>query len=91
MNDKIKIQKLWDYLKIQDDELLIIPIYNPYKDTDECIVAQMVNHQLESIISDTMPDLNGDIAFQIIKQRNANGKHYIPSVDQLIRDKLEDY
>lgn len=91
MNTKTKIHELWDYLKIQDDEILIVRSYNATKETDEFIVAQMNDNEVEIIISDTMPKLIPGTSFQLIQQLDSDGKHKIPSVEQIKRDELLDY
>lgn len=91
MNIKTKIHLLWDYLKVQDDELLIVRSFNATKDADEYIVAKMMNGKLEINTEDKMPDLSQGIPFQLIQQRGEDGKHKIPSVEQIKQDELLDY
>ena len=91
MNIKSKIHKLWDYLKVQDDELLIVRSFNANNNSDEYIVTRMVDNELAITIMKTMPQLQPDVAFQLIQQIGADGKHTIPSVEQLKQDELLDY
>lgn len=91
MNVKTKINQLWSYLKVQDDELLIVRSFNATKNSDEYIVAEMKEGEITITTSDKMPDLNQGIPFQLIQQRGENGKHKIPSVEQLKMDELLDY
>lgn len=91
MNIKLKIHRLWDYLKVQDDELLIIRSFNAAKNSDEYIVARMTDNELEISATDTMPDIKPGMAFQMIQQIGVDGKHKIPSVEQIKRDELLDY
>lgn len=91
MNIQTKIHRLWDYLKVQDDELLIIRSFNAAKNSDEYIVARMTGNELEISATDTMPDIKPGTGFQMIQQIGADGKHKIPSVEQIKRDELLDY
>lgn len=91
MNTKIKIQQLWDYLKVQDEELLIVRSFNATKGSDEYIVARKIGNELEITTTDTMPVINPNMAFQIIQQIGADGRHKIPSVEQIKRDEMLDY
>ena len=91
MNVKTQIHQLWDYLKVQDDELMIVRSFNATKNADEYIVAEMINGQLEINTEDKMPDLNQGKPFQLIQQRGQDGKHKIPSVEQIKQDELLDY
>ena len=91
MNIGLKIKELWYYLKIQDDEVLIVKVYNKTKDCDEYIVAEKVNGSIETRQTDCIDDIIVDRPFRIIKQRNESGKFEIPSVKQMEHDKLIDY
>lgn len=91
MDIKIKIHQLWDYLKVQDDEILIVRSFNTTKDSDEYIVAKRTDNGLEITISDAMPEIKPGVAFQMIQQRGKDGKHKIPSVNQLRQNELLDY
>ncbi len=91
MNIKSKIHKLWDYLKVQDDELLIVRSFNATKNSDEYIVAKKRDTELEITTTDTMPKIQPGMAFQMIQQLGSDGKHEIPTVEQIKRDELLDY
>lgn len=39
MNTTFKIQQIWQYLGVQDDEILIIRHYNKSDDKDEFLVV----------------------------------------------------
>lgn len=91
MNTKSKIHQLWNYLKIQDEELLIVRSYNTAMESDEYIVAKMVDKKLEVTTANTMPTFNPGTSFQLIQQIGADGKHKVPSVEQLQKDELIDY
>lgn len=91
MNVKTQIHQLWSYLKVQDDELLIVRSFNNTKNADEYIVAKMVGGEIEITTTATMPDPNQCAPFQLIQQRGENGKRNIPSVEQLKLDELLDY
>lgn len=90
MDTKTKIRKLWDYLKVQDDELLIVLSFNATTNSDDYIVAEMNGNEIEITINNQMPDIKGR-PFQLIQQIGSRGKHKIPSVEQLKRDELIDY
>ncbi|MCM1140205.1 MAG: hypothetical protein NC453_16690 [Muribaculum sp.] len=91
MDIKTKIRKLWDYLKVQDDELLIVLSFNATTNSDDYIVAEMIDGQIEITVRNQMPDLFSGKPFQLIQQIGENGKHKIPSVEQLKSDELIDY
>lgn len=91
MNIGLKIKELWYYLKIQDDEILIIKVYNKTNGRDEYIVAEKVNGLIETRQTESIDDIDIDRPFRIIKQRNESGKFEIPSVKQMEHDKLIDY
>lgn len=91
MNTRTKIRQLWGYLKIQDDELLIVRSFNATKKSDEYIVAEKVDNELKITATDTMPEIHPGIAFQMIQQIGSDGKYKIPTVEQIKRDELLDY
>lgn len=91
MNTKTKIHQLWDYLKLQDDELLIVRSFNAAKDSDEYIVAKKNDNELEITTTDAVPQIHPGTAFQMIQQIGSDGKHKIPTVEQIKRDELLDY
>lgn len=91
MNQKIKIQQLWRYLKVQDDETLIVETYNHAKGADEYIVAKMAGNGLSVDVQDCMPELSADRPFRLVRQLDSSGKHTMPSVEQMKRDEQIDY
>lgn len=91
MNIMFQIRQLWRYLKIQDDEILIIPFYNPATQNDQYIVAEKKNARLEILTLNNMPELSSNKAFKIIQHIGSDGKHIIPSVKQMKRDEKKDY
>lgn len=91
MNQKTKIQQLWRYLKVQDDEILIVQSYNHAKNSDEFIVAEMFGDKLIVNVENRMPDLSVDKPFRLIQQLDSSGRHMIPLVEQMKRDEQIDY
>lgn len=91
MDIKSKILKLWDYLKVQDNEFLIVRSFNTDTNSDVYIVAKMIGNELEITTTNTMPTINPGISFQLIQQLGADRKYKVPSVDQIQRDELIDY
>lgn len=91
MNIVFQIRQLWRYLKIKDNEILIIPLFNQTTETDQFIVAEKKNERIEISIADKMPELSLDKPFKIIQHIGADGKHVIPSVEQMKRDEKRDY
>ena len=91
MNTAAKIHQLWRYLKIQDNEILIVRAYNQSKETDEFFVTETTDNGLQTTTTANMPELRVDRPFRLIQQRDSSGKYIIPSVKQLIRDELIDY
>lgn len=91
MDPKIKIQQLWRYLKVQDDETLIVKSYNHAKGSDEFIMAKMTANGLNINVENRMPELPADKPFRLIQQLDSSGKHMIPLVEQMKRDEQIDY
>lgn len=90
MNEKLKIQKLWCYLKIQD-EILVIQAYSRAKGKDEYLVATMGENGLAIRRANSLSEIPKDKPFRMIQQIGENGKHEIPSVNEIISDNLNDY
>ena len=91
MNTIFKIQQLWQYLRVQDDEILIIRHYNISNKKDEFIVVESTPNGLNITTTDSMPEFEVGKSFQMIQQRDSTGKFIIPSITQLIQDKVSDY
>lgn len=91
MDQKTKIQQLWRYLKVQDDETLIVQSYDHAKGSDEFIVAKMTGNELTVSVESRIPDLSADKPFRLIQQLDSSGRHIIPSVRQMKRDEQIDY
>lgn len=92
MNEKIKIERLWHYLQIQD-ELLVIQVQNMFGDTDKYLIVENINNELQinTANNDDVQDLFMKKNLRIIRQRGETGKYIIPDVEQIIHDKEEDY
>lgn len=91
MDTKTKIHKLWDYLKVQDDELLIVRSFNVTENSNEYIVAEKHGTELEITTTSTMPKIQPGMSFHMIQQLGSDGKHKIPTVEQIKNDELLDY
>lgn len=91
MNTTFKIRQIWQYLGVQDDEILIIRHYNKSDDKDEFLVVEHAQEGLKVTAVSSLPQLRADQPFQMIQQRDSSGKFIIPSVTQLINDKVSDY
>lgn len=91
MNENSKIQQLWKYLKIQDNEALIIQLYNPNKDVDEFLVVEKICGKLETHTICDLKMIPSDESFKLVQQRDSSGKHVIPSVKRIKRDEFIDY
>lgn len=91
MNEKLKLQKLWNYLEVQDNENLIVQSYNHEKGSDEFFVVESVKNELKITTSNSLPELKADKPFILVQQIDSTGKHIIPSVEQLKNDELIDY
>lgn len=89
MNTKIK--QIWQYLEVQDDEILIVRSYNKKERKDEFLIAEATQDGLKITVSSNMPEPRLNRPFKMIQQRDSSGKYVIPSVEQLIRDKISDY
>ena len=55
MNTTFKIQQIWQYLGVQDDEILIIRHYNKSDDKDEFLIAEVTQDGLKITTAPTMP------------------------------------
>ena len=91
MNTTFKIQKLWQYLGIQDDEILIVRRYHSSKGNDEFLIVESNHGELKISTTPNMPELRVDRPFHLIQQLDSAGKYIIPSVNQLIQDEVSDY
>lgn len=91
MKTTLKIKELWDYLKVQDDEVLIVRLYNPDKDSDEFIVTEKSPCGLSLSIYDFLPCSQLNKPFRLVQQLDSDGRHIIPSVKQLRQDEIFDY
>lgn len=91
MNTTFQIQQLWQYLGVQDDKILIIRHYNQSDDNDEFLIVEATQNGLKITPACILPELRADMRFQIIQQRDSSGKFIIPSVNQLISDRVSDY
>ena len=92
MNKKVKIERLWHYLQIQD-ELLVIQVQNTFGDTDEYLIVENINNELQinTANNDDVQDFFMKKNLRIIRQRDEAGKYIIPDVVQIIHDKEVDY
>ena len=91
MNTTFKIQQIWQYLGVQDDEILIIRHYNDLYIKDEFLIVESTPNGLNITTTDSMPEFGIGQSFQMIQQRDSSGRFIIPSVAQLIQDKVSDY
>ena len=91
MDTKSKIKQLWQYLKVQDDEVLIIQSYNCTQKFDEFLVAKMIGNELDITTENKLPEFQADKPFRFIQQFDSSGRHVIPSVKQLKQDEQIDY
>lgn len=91
MKFESKIKKLWDYLKVRDDETLVVRRFNSDKGADEFISAVMKDGELTLSVSDEMPPLPMSANIRLVQRRGRMGRHVIPSASMLERDKLIDY
>lgn len=86
-----KIQDLWDYFGLQDDETLIVRHTNPSDNSDEYVIAKMTDSTISLYIKSNLTDEDFLRPFQKIEQRNSQGRFEIPSVNQLKTDAELDY
>ena len=91
METKLKIQELWNYLGVQDNEILIVSEYDYSVGKDKFIVAEAQENDLSLSITDDLSNTISNRPFHLVQQRDSNGKFIIPSVKQLIEDKNLDY
>lgn len=90
MNIHASIKKLWNYLKIQD-EVLIVQVYNEQTNDVEYIMAEMDEGELSISIVDKFDQEAFKKPYRLIKQRGAQGTFEIPLVEQLENDRIADY
>lgn len=91
METALKIQQLWRYLKIQDDEILIVQLYNQIKGSDEFLITEIVDKRLVTRTINSLQMLTTTKPFRLVQQLDYSGKHIIPLVEQLKRDEFVDY
>lgn len=91
MNTTFKIKQLWEYLDIQDDEILIVRSYNQETTKDEYLIVEKSQDGLKITAKDDLAELKPGQPFKMIQQRDSEGHYIIPSVEQIIQDKLSDY
>ena len=60
MNATFQIQQLWQYLGVQDDEILIIRHYNQSDDKDEFLIVEATQNGLTITTTDTLPEHNSE-------------------------------
>ena len=92
MKTIVKIKELWEYLKIQDNEILVIQVYNPDTGRDEYIMAVIdgTDIMIETYPSFPEREIDGR-PFQMVQHLDSDGRHAIPSVGQMAGDALADY
>lgn len=90
MNENLKIKKLWHYLQIQD-ELLIIQVHNSSIGKDEYLIVEMVDDEPQISKVDDIQCIYTKNNLRIIRQRDESGNYIIPDVEQIIHDKNMDY
>lgn len=90
MNEKLKIKRLWHYLQIQD-ELLIIQVHNSSIGKDEYLIVDMVDGEPQIHTADDIQSVCVKKQLRIVRQRDESGNLTIPDVDQIIHDKNMDY
>lgn len=85
-----KISQLWQYLNVKDHEKLIIQVFDPKRKEDVYIVVvknnNLITHGVNKIV-----DMNFNHPFRLVKYVGPEGKHVIPSVEQLQKDEEMDY
>lgn len=91
MDATFKIQQLWQYLKIQDDEVLIVQFYNHANGFDEFLVTENVDGKFKTHVINSLQISNINKPFRLIQQLDSSGKHTIPDVDQIKHDECADY
>lgn len=91
MDNEIKIRQLWRYLKIEDDEILIIQFYNQSTKAEEYAIAAKSNGEIEIRYEKDIPELSLNKPFHLFQHIGTEGKHIIPSVKELEEEKDMDY
>jgi len=97
-NVRLKIEKLWQHLKISDDEFLIVREDTEY--SEDYIIATKVNNKIKLCKTifkkgtrerqkNFLASLNNP--FTLIQQRGKNGLHHIPDVEEWKKDEEIDY
>lgn len=78
MNTTFKIQKLWQYLGIQDDEILIVRRHNCSMGKDEFLIVESNHGELKISTTPNLPELRAGHPFHLIQQLDSAGKYTIP-------------
>lgn len=89
MNTNDNIHKLWEYLNIRDNEIMIVRTHNG--DREEYLTIRKTDGGLCATASDTFPEPGEGTEFTFVQYLGSDGKHHIPSVDELIREEEDDY
>lgn len=91
MEDQEKIQKAWEYFKIQDDEVLIIQCFNPKKGDDEFCIARKQNGKIISeVVGEWCPETMTD-NFVLVKYRGNGSLHDFPPIEELGKETSCDF
>ena len=94
--DTKKAERLWQYLKIQDEHLLI-RVSNPDNTERVLIVCDEGNGVLQFAYAEIPPNgfnkwiMEYRQPFTLVQQRNENGCFYVPDINEWVRDKEIDY
>lgn len=91
MNQIRKIEKLWKYLKIKHNEILIIRIANSSDGLRNYLMCSYVGNKLSVDHINEMPKLSDEVTINIVEMLGANLTHKIPSASYLQRIKESDY
>lgn len=85
-----KIERLWQFLKIQD-ETLAIRFYDHDAGRDRYAIVRDDAGRLTVTVSDDTQVLDAKAGYTIIHQRGIDGKSEIPDPIEIQTDMLNDY
>lgn len=96
-NDKQKAERLWHYLKIRDEHLLIRTQDKNDKTERVLIVMDKGSGELHYAYAEIPPDgfrkwiEEYGQPFTLVQQRDEDGCFFVPDIEQWLRDEETDY
>lgn len=84
------LAQIWDYLNLDDDEILIVPVFNQDTNRDIYYVTRKEGEGLITQLLFSFPDVSSS-PFRMIQRRNSEGKLVLPTIKNMKNDSEMDY